>query len=351
MKHYLKSLAKKTGLPPGTTMHIGPERHEPVRVSLMRYDSDSTKLSSIDNPKTIKKSKEKIDWIDVRGIHDLQIIRQIGEKFRLHSLILEDITNTSQLPKIEEHEHHFFIVIKAISFDGIEIKLEHIALFLAPKLILSFQENTADTFSIVKDRILNNKGKVTEKKEDYLLYALFDYVIDTYFESLRKIDVRLSELSSEVDQTPTQSTLKDIQTLKKQILVLKRYFWYTRDIVLSLKKSESALIAEKTDKYLTDLYDHIAHIIDISESFREELIDLSERHLSAINLRSNDIMKMLTVVAAIFMPLTFLAGIYGMNFKYMPELEWKWAYPVLVLVMLLVSGGLLLLFKRKKWFG
>ncbi|MEK9658185.1 MAG: magnesium/cobalt transporter CorA [bacterium] len=350
MKRYLKSLAKKTGLPPGTTMHIGPERNEPVHISLIRYDSDSAKCKTIDNLKTIKRSKEKIDWVDIRGIHDLQIMRETGSIFNIHSLILEDITNTSQLPKIEEHPQHFFILIKAISFDGAEIKLEHIALFLAPKLILSFQENTADTFSIVKDRVLNKKGKVTEKKEDYLFYTLFDYVIDTYFESLRKIDVRLSELNVEVDQAPSQSTLKNIQTLKKQILVLKRYSWYTRDIVLNLKKSESSLIAEKTDKYLTDLYDHIAHIIDISESFREELIDLSERHLSAINLRSNDIMKMLTIVTAIFMPLTFLAGIYGMNFKYMPELEWKFAYPILVLAMVALSSGLLLFFKRKKWF-
>ena len=308
-------------------------------------------IKSIDDPITIKICKEKINWIDVRGIHDLNIIDKIGKKFKLHPLILEDITNTSQLPKIDEHEAFFFVIIKAISFDGFEVKIEHIALFLTPKLILSFQENTSDTFSVVKDRILNKKGKVTEKKEDYLLYTLFDYVIDTYFESLRKIDQRLSELGMEVDQTSSQSTLKNIQTLKKQILILKRHFWYTRDIILSLKKSESALIAENTHKYLTDLYDHIAHIIDISESFREELIDLSERHLSAINLRSNDIMKMLTIVATIFMPLTFLTGIYGMNFKYMPELEWKWSYPILTSIMLFIGFGLLFIFKRKKWFN
>jgi magnesium transporter len=353
MKRYLSKLTKKIGLPPGTSIHIGAEQAYAIEISQVSYSETGIKQSEIKNVEdiTIQQDSKSINWIDVRGINNTEIINQVGKRFDLHPLIIEDITNTIQLPKIEEHEHSFFLIIKAISFDDSTISMEHICLYFRPQLILSFQEKPTDTFKIVRDRILDKKGKILDKRADYLLYALFDYVIDTYFESLRKIDNRISELNDEVDQNPSQDTLKKIQMLKKQILILKRHFWYLRDIVLVLKRSESTLIAEKTDKYLTDLNDHIAHIIDISESFREELIDLSERHLSAINLRSNDIMKMLTIVAAIFMPLTFLAGIYGMNFKHMPELEWPLAYPILIGLMIFLSMGLLLIFKRKNWLS
>jgi magnesium transporter len=352
MKRYLKRIVKKAGLPPGAVVHIGPEKNDPARFTLVNYDANSAEINDLENVSEIQThlDTKKINWLDVQGVHDPELIRHIGSVFNLHGLILEDVVNTSGLPKLEEGGLGVFIVIKAISFDGIDIKLEHIGLFLQTNAILSFQERTEDTFQVIKDRMLNKKGKIIEKKADYLLYALFDYVIDTYFDTLQTIDVRISELNKEVDDFPSHETLKNIQRLKKQVLVLKRYFWYTRDIVLLLKKSESPLILTKTGKYLTDLHEHIAHIIDISESFREELIDLSERHLAAINLRSNDITKMLTIVSSIFLPLTFLTGIYGMNFSHMPELNFRYAYPALMVSMIAIVAFLLFLFKRNRWF-
>lgn len=352
MKNYLSKLIKKTGFPPGTAVHIGPKFQDKTNIFHVLYGSKTLKCTDIKDIKKIKVTKKEglVNWFDIRSLQDIESINTIGKKFKVHALIVEDILNTVQLPKIEEHDTHFFLIIKAINFQEETLNFEHICLFFQDRLILSFQEKISDTFKVVRDRILNQKGKIAEKEADYLLYALFDYVIDTYFESLQKIDNHISELNEEVDSNLSQDTLKRIQTLKKQILILKRHFWYTRDIVLTLKKSESSLISSKTDKYLTDLNDHIAHIIDISESFREELIDLTERHLSAINLRSNDIMKMLTIVAAIFMPLTFLAGIYGMNFKVMPELDWPLSYPILISIMVVIAIGLLALFKKKRWF-
>jgi magnesium transporter len=353
MKKHLSKLTKKIGLPPETVMHIGIQYDTEIEINHVRYDANNVYQSDIKKVEDIKLQEESksIHWIDIRGIHNTEIINQIGQKFHLHALIIEDITNTIQLPKIEENDMSFFLIIKGISFENTTLSMEHICLFIRPHLILSFQENKTDTFKVIRDRILNKNSKILEKQADYLLYALFDYVIDTYFESLLKIDNRITELNDEVDLKPSPDTLKNIQTLKKQILILKRHFWYTRDIVLALKKSESLLISSQTDKYLTDLNDHIGHIIDISESFKEELVDLSERHLSSINQRSNDIMKMLTIVATIFMPLTFLAGIYGMNFKHMPELDWAFSYPILIIVMIVLTAGLLFFLKRKKWLS
>jgi len=352
MLHYLKYLTKKTGLPPGTPTLVEPSKQDAVIIEKIIYDSHSSDMFSISNEHelTIDEHHSKITWIDIRGIHDLSLIKTIGKKFKFHDLLLEDITNTTQLPKVEFDQNHIIIVIKAITYEKEELNLEHIVLFFSSKHVVAFQENTTDTFSVIKTRIFEKKGRITEKGTDYLVYALFDYVIDTYFNTLRKIDIRLSELNAEVDQHPSQETLKNIQTTKKNILILKRYFWYIRDIILTLKKSETSLISEQMNKYLTDLYDHVAHIIDISESFREELIDLSERHLSNINLRSNDIMKTLTIVSVVFIPLTFLAGIYGMNFKVMPELHWTWSYPSLLGVMILIVISLLVVFKKRKWF-
>lgn len=350
MRHFLKSLSKKTGLPPGTAAHIGSFQKNPISMSLLTYNSNYSHYNVIDDVKTIKVKKEYTQWIDINGIHDVNKILQLGHMFNIHKLVLEDITNTSQLPKIEETQFYIFIIIKAISFENNTIQFEHINFYLAPHYVMSFQENNKDVFETVRSRIINKNDKVFEKKEDYLLYSLFDYVIDTYFETLRKIDERLSELNNEVDVTPSQQTLINIQTLKKQILLLKRYFWYTRDIILHLKKSESLFISPKTRKYLTDLHDHIAHIIDISESFREEITDLIERHLSAVSFRSNDIMKTLTIVAAMFMPLTFFVGLYGMNFVHMPELHYRWSYPIFLIFLFLLATILFFYFKKKKWF-
>ncbi len=352
MKQYLNRMTKKTGLPPGDLIHIGPEKTEPIQYTLVRYGTHGAEFFDLSSPSDIAKHRTPNDccWLDVRGVHQPELIHAIGTLFDLHSLILEDVVTTSSLPKLEEGGLGLFMIIKAIRFDGTTLNFEHIALCLQSNVIVSFQEQTTDTFQVIKTRMAQKKGKILEKNTDYLLYALVDYVIDTYFETLQTIDHRISTLNQEVDDCPTHETLKHIQALKNHVLMLKRYFWYTRDSILLLKKSESPLIDEKTGKYLTDLHEHITHIIDISESFREELIDLSERHLAAINLRSNDITKLLTIVSAIFLPLTFMTGIYGMNFTHMAELNWPYAYPLLLLCMLGIVGLLLVLFKRKRWF-
>ncbi len=350
MKKYLAKLVKKAGLPPGSTVHIGSSSKEPIQIKQIIYThKKSEELTIIKTEDIQTKAKGAVNWLDIRGLHKPVILNKIGKLFNLHPLTLEDIANTSQLPKIEEKDNTFFLIIKAISMEHNSLELEHICLYIDHQLVISFQERPSDTFNIVRQRILEQNGKIREKKSDYLLYALFDYVIDTYFETLRHIDQQIEALTLEVDENPGQNTLKNIQALKKELLQLKRHFWYTREIVHTLKQSDSKLIEPATEKYLNDLSDHIAHISDISESFREELIDLSERHLASINLRANDITKTLTIIASIFMPLTFIAGIYGMNFKVMPELEFSLGYPIVLCSMAAIAIVLLVFFKIRKW--
>jgi magnesium transporter len=351
MNRHLDKLVKKTGLAPGTPIHIGPEYSDPTIIEQCLYTNKTASLTKINAVSDINLEQTQLSWLDIRGLKDITLLTNIAAVFKLHGLIIEDISNTLQLPKLDEHDDSYFLILKLINFDNNHLSLDHICVYFEKNTIITFQEKSQDNFTVIKDRILKQKSKLNEKQSDYLLYTLFDYIVDTYFIALQQLDNRLIELTKDVDTHSSKNTLIKIQKTKKQLLTLNHLFWYTRNIALNLKKSDSNLITKSTFKYFNDLHDHISHIIDISESFREELIDLTERHLSSINLKSNEIMKTLTIVTAIFMPLTFLAGIYGMNFKVMPELEFRFAYPILIVAMLIITGILLLIFKRKKWLN
>jgi magnesium transporter len=268
MKHDLNQLVKTTGLPPGMVTNAGHADDGSVSLMHIHYHRNGMAVDLPSEVSDIQLKPNRQHWVDIIGLNDPSVIVDMGERFNLHPLVMEDITNTAQLPKMDEHDDAFFILAKAITFDGNDIVFEHIAIYMRDNLLLSFQEYSSDTFHIVKQRMQDKVGKITKKNVDYLMYALLDYVIDTYFVVLRKIDGRVSMLNQEVDDAPNASTLKNIQHLKKQVLMLKRYFWVVRDIVLALKKSESPLMSTKTKKYLVDCYDHISHIIDISESFQ-----------------------------------------------------------------------------------
>ena len=282
----------------------------------------------------------------------MEIIEKTGALFHLHSLTLEDIVNTGQSPKIEDYDDYLFIVLKMLYYHESknEIEVEQVSLCLGPNFVLSFQEEKGrDVFNPVRERIRNGKGRVKKMGADYLAYSLIDSVVDSYFLILEKLGERIETLEELVVSEPSQTVLHDIHALKREMIFLRRSVWPLREVVSNLERGESPLIQESMHIYYRDVYDHTIRIIETIESFRDLLSGILDIYLSSISNRTNAVMKVLTIIATIFMPLTFLAGLYGMNFEYMPELKQHWGYPALLLFMAFIGISMLIYFKRKNW--
>jgi len=288
---------------------------------------------------------------NIDGIHQVDVIEKIGTHFGLNTLVLEDILNTDQRPKLEDFENYIYVVMKMLSFDEEvnKITTEQVSFILAPKLVLSFQERIGDTFDPVRERLRTSKGRIRKMDADYLAYALIDSIVDNYFIILEKIGDKIDSIEEELVTDPTPDTLQMIHELKRELITLKRSIWPLREILSRLGSMESMLIMESTKVYLRDVHDHIIQIIDTIETYKEMLSGMLDIYLSSLSNKMNEVMKVLTLVATIFIPLTFIAGVYGMNFQHMPELAWKWSYPVVWIVMISVSMSMVLYFKRMKW--
>ena len=345
--------SEKTGLPPGTLIHIGEQKTEKVRISIIDYDE--TQLEEKE-AQTVEecfpfKDKPSVTWINVDGIHDVTLIEQLGTHFGLHPLLLEDILNTDQRPKLEDHEHYLFIVLKMLYPDeeADEITAEQVSLILSSNFVLSFQEREGDVFNYVRDRIRNKKGRIRRAGADYLAYALIDAIVDNYFIILERLGEKIEETEEQLVANPTPDTLRTIHGLKRAMIFLRKSTWPLREVISGLERLDSPLIQESTDIYLRDLYDHTIQVIDTVENFRDMIAGMLDIYLSSLSNRLNEVMKVLTIIATIFIPLTFLAGVYGMNFRYMPELEWRWGYPVIWAVMLAILVMMVVYFRRKRW--
>ena len=293
-----------------------------------------------------------VTWINVDGVHDPGVIEKIGKHFGLHPLVLEDIMNTSQRPKLEDLGEMLFIALKMIQFapGGEEVETEHLSLVLGRNFVLSFQEQPGDMFDPVRERIRRGKGRVRKMGADYLAYSLIDAVVDHYFVVMEKLGEGVEELEDELVSNPRKETLHRIHGLKREMIFLRRSVWPLREVVAGMERTECPLIQETTPIFLRDVYDHTIQVIDSIETFREMLSGMLETYLSSISNRMNEVMKVLTIISTIFIPLTFLAGVYGMNFKHMPELNWKFGYFLTWGIMLAVGGTMAFFFKRKKWF-
>ncbi|WP_321329803.1 magnesium/cobalt transporter CorA [uncultured Ilyobacter sp.] len=348
-----KKKIKKVGVPPGTLVYTGDKTSEKINIEYFVYDekecqvlsysaSDINKLNSVDN---------KVVWINIFGLTDTTFIEKIGEKFNVHSLILEDILHTAQRPKIEESEDYLFMVLKmmSVSKGNDKIEEEQVSLILREGVVISFQEHEGDVFDIIRDRILNSKGRLRKKKADYLFYTLLDTIIDNYFLILEEYDNRLEELNTDVLDRPKSDLVESLQKIRVYLNSMKRDLWPLRDAVGKLEKNESIMLNENTKLYIRDLYDHTLQIIDLMEGLRDSLSNIFELYMTGVSNRMNEIMKILTIIATIFIPLTFIAGIYGMNFEYMPELKYKMGYPILIIFMIFIFVGLIAFFRKKKW--
>jgi len=353
MLRKIKKRSNKAGLPPGTLIHIGEKITEKVKITVIDYDEKNFQEKEI---KTIKeclpfKDKPNITWINIDGIHQVDIIGKIGEYFNLHPLVLEDILNTNQRPKMEDFEDYIFIVLKMLYYDekDNEVKSEQVSLILGSNFVISFQEQEGDVFNYVRERIRSEKGRIRKMKADYLVYSLLDAIVDNYFVILEKIGEKIEEIEEKLITNPTPQTLQTIHNLKREMISLRRSVWPLRELISGLERTESSLIKKTTSIYLRDVYDHTIQVIDTIESLRDMVSGMLDTYLSSISNRMNEVMKVLTIIATIFIPLTFIAGIYGMNFQYMPELGWRGGYFGVLLVMLIVCVGMGIYFKKKKW--
>ena len=355
IRHALKKRSRKAGLPPGSLIHIGEKKTAEMKVSVLDYDEHDYSETTHTEPEQciIVPTSPTVTWVDIEGGHDIQALEKLGLCFGLHPLVLEDILNTDQRPKLEDYGDYLYIVLRMLSSgrESGEINSEQVSLILGKNFVLSIQEGAeGDVFDPVRARIKNNKGQICKLGADYLAYSLIDAIVDNYFIILEKSAERIEILEESLISDPGPETLQLLHHLKREMIYLRKSVWPLREVISAMQRRDSPLVHESTAYYLRDVYDHTIQVSDTIETFRDMLSGMLDIYLSSISNRMNAVMKVLTVIATIFMPLTWIAGIYGMNFKNMPELEWRWGYSAVWLLMLLVAGGMGVYFKKKKWW-
>lgn len=354
MVEKVKKRSLKAGLPPGTLVHIGTKRVGESRIRIMDYDESSVreKEKAALQECIPFRDTDSVTWIDIEGLQDIPLLERLGESYGLHPLILEDILNTDQRPKSDDMDSYIYVVLKMLDYDpnNPEIISEQVSIVFGRNYVISLQEGReGDLFDPLRERIRTGKGRIRKQGPDYLAYSLLDTIIDRYFLILEKFAEQIETLEEKLISDPGPETLRQIHHLKKEMIFLRKSAWPLRELVYSLEKSDSDLIRPETKIFLRDIYDHAVHIIDSIETYREMLSSMLDIYLSSVSNRMNQVMKVLTIIATIFMPLTFLAGVYGMNFKFMPELGWRWGYPLVMLIMLGVGAVMLYFFKKKNW--
>ncbi|MGO9117575.1 MAG: magnesium/cobalt transporter CorA [Desulfomonilaceae bacterium] len=345
--------SKKAGLPPGSVVHIGNKVVDKTTISVIDYSEKEFQQKNINNVQELAARLESREttWIRVQGLQQTEIVEAIGKLCKIHPLFLEDIVNTSQRPKAEDAGDYFFVIVKILSYDDEKdsIAMEQLSFILAPNFLLSFQEKSGKIFDSVIERIKAGKGRIRKGGTDYLAYCLIDIVVDNYFGLLERLGEKIELLEEDLVTNPTPEILSQIHNFKMDMIFLRRSVWPLREVVNMLALGESNLIKESSRPYFRDVYDHTIHIIDTMETYRDIVSGMLDIYLSSISYKLNEIMKILTILATIFIPLTWIAGWYGMNFKHMPELEWRWGYPMVIGVSIAVVVGLFLFFRRKGW--
>jgi len=352
----ISRLIPKTGKPassPGTIKYLGKERETPVRFHIMDYTETEFIEKELDHIAEILPFKESpsITWLNITGVHDEKVIHEIGDIFNIHPLVLEDIANTTQRPKVEEYAEYIFVVIKMAYYkdDTREILMEQVSLIIGKNYVISLQEKDGDILEGLRERIRNNKGKVRKLGSDYLFYGIIDAIVDHYFSILEHVGEEIEDMEEQLMQSASQELLNRIYSLKQELVYLRRSIWPMREVVSTIQRNEYDLINEDIFVYFRDVYDHAVQVVETIETFRDMSSGMLDLYLSTVSNKMNEVMKVLTIFAAIFIPLTFIAGVYGMNFEFMPELKWKLAYPVWWASIVILTVGMLIYFRKKKW--
>lgn len=346
-------VGRRVGLSPGTLLHIGERRLETARLELISYSPEQIEQRNELTPDECLEGCRRpgLHWVDLLGIHDIPLVEQLGRGFGLNSLALEDLLDTNHRPKVENFGDCLLVILKILGIDETTSRLtsEQVSIVLTPNAVLSMQEQPGDVFDGVRERLRSPRGRHRQRGADYLAYSLLDSVVDSYFPVLERLGEILTDIEEELADRQQRATLQRIHELKRDLLVVRKAVWPLREVVSNLEREGSELIDERTIPFLHDLYEHLIQIIDTVEIFRDSVSGLLDLYLSSVSQRTNEIMKVLTIVATIFIPLTFLVGVYGMNFDYMPELRWRWGYPALWLVMFSCAAGMLIIFRRRRW--
>ena len=355
MSRYIKKVSQKLGLAPGTLVHIGKQGLPGIKITLFDFNSQQCHERAVVQIDELQSCKDNqtVSWINVDGLEDVEKIARIGEIFGIDALVLEDIVNTNQRPQIEDFGEYIFIVFKMIYPNSRkdEIISEQVSLILGAHYIISFQEEAGhDVFEGLRQRLRDGKGRIRKTRGDYLAYSIIDAVVDHYFLVLEKLGDKIEEIEETLLSDPKTTVPRQIHVLKRDMIYLRKQVWPLRELLFELAHCESALIEKANEPYFRDLYDHAVQVLDTVETFRDVLSGSQDIYLSFVSTRLNEVMKMLTIFSTIFIPLTFLVGVYGMNFKVMPELEWPWAYYALWGFMIALSVGMVVYFKKKKWF-
>lgn len=343
----------KVGLPPGTVVHTGERRTEEVRIYVMEFDEGDMreyKADSMDDcVPSLKESATK--WVHVNGVHDVAIIKQIGEYYNLHPLILEDIPSTQQRPRIEELSSGVYIVLRAFNLGNEKHRIlsEQVSIVLGERFVLSFQETADDLFMPIRNRARQKGERIRRGNADYIAYVLLDLIVDNYFIVLEEIGNQIELLEDDIVEDATTAMLNQIYLTKRSLLSLRRHIWPLRQVVLHLERDQSEYVRDENRPYLVDLYDHVIRVTDLVETYREAMTGMLDIYLSGVSNRMNEVMKVLTVVSTIFVPMTLAASIYGMNWRWMPELEYTYGYPVFLSVMLAITLAQVAYFRRRGW--
>ncbi|HSV97432.1 MAG TPA: magnesium/cobalt transporter CorA [Spirochaetota bacterium] len=353
MRKLTGRVSKKKGLPPGTLVHVGDRKTEKTKILVIEYNENSYNICDTESITAFSSQIENptVRWIDIVGIDRVDVVAEAGSVYDFHPLVMEDILNTSQRPKLDDWGDYSFIVLKALHYDEVsdEITAEQVSLVLKGDTVISFQEMEGDDFLPVIDRIINDRGRIRKLGADFLVYAIIDSIIDNYFGILERLGDRIEALEDELLSDPKRETIHRIHALKSEMIFLRKSVWPLREVITRLERGEGGAFSDSTIVYLKDIRDHIVQVIDTIELLRDMLSGMLDIYLTSVNNRLNEVMKLLTVITTIFIPLSFIAGVYGMNFRFMPELEWRGAYHVVIALMAVIGVSMFVYFKKKKW--
>lgn len=344
--------SSKSGLPPGTLVPVGTRHDSQTCLRLLHYGSEECLERAVKGVADLPPlTQDGILWLDCTGLNDTALLDELGQAFSLHPLLLEDVLNTEQRPKVEDYGDYLFVVLKHIQFDqrSGHLAAEQVSLVLGPNFVLSFRESGNPSFEPIRQRLHSQKSRLRRSGADFLLHALMDCVVDEYFLALEGIGEDIEQLEEQILERPSPVANRTLHRLKRELITMRKLVWPMRELIAGLDRSDSPLLSAPLDIYLRDVYDHTVHVIDTVESYRDTLAGVLDIYLSSLSNRMNEVMKLLTIISTIFIPLTFIAGIYGMNFRNMPELEWPLGYFLVLGFMFALSLGMLFFFRRKRW--
>lgn len=354
LKRSQPKLSEKVGLPPGSIVYTGAPKEGKTIISLLQYDEANVDEAATENLDEIftKIGKNKVNWLNFNSLHDTDLIIEAGKDFNIHNLTLEDIVHVGHQPKMEEYDNYLFFTLKMIKPEPEEelFSVEHISFVVMPDMLISFQEYKGDPFDNIRERIRTGKGKARGRGSDYLLFLLVDAIVDQYLLAIETVNKSIANLELEIFEDPRDHVVSKIIEQKKIISALRKIIYPVRDSLKDITTGETDFISEDYYNYFMDVYDHLKNIVEHLDNQREMLTSLMEFYMTQISNQMNKVMQTLTIIATIFIPLTFLAGIYGMNFQYMPELAWKWSYPLLLIIMLVLGIGMYIYMRRRRWF-